>query len=520
MSYPKKIIKVRPTGGIVNDIDPSEVGPNFWTDGNNVHFRDGFAVRTTGETAVYDDLQDDIRHIRNLQAGGVNYWLYFGIDSVYVVETTNHTDISPSLSTISALNQWTSGILNGVPFGNNGVDTPQYWGLDTGTAMAELSNWPSGASCYSMIAHRYNLFALGWFDGSGDYPMDIHWSNSAEPGTIPTAWTAAATNDAGSISLSATPGAIVHGAPLRGSLIVYKQHSAYSVDYIGGQYVYDARKLFITVGMLNRNCAAEVNGMHYLLADGDVVVTDGNTAQSVVDKRMRNWLFNQLDQSNFEGAFVVPYRQQNEVWVCFPSSGNTACDLALVIDTTEGRTLGIRELPSVYHAAVGVIDDTADSQVIDDQSQIIDTDHSLINQQSYKEANDSLVLAYSDDASPTDSKLFQVDVGTDFNGTGITANVKKHKMTFDEPNRVKLIRRLIPHVDAAASTDIICRVGSSMSADGSTTWEAEQTYTVGTDEHLDFLTQGKFISVEARSSGGAAWTLLGFDLEGELRGYH
>ncbi len=53
MSYPKKIVKVRPLGGIVNDIPAFEVAPQFYTSGNNMHFRGSFAERTKGEAKVY-----------------------------------------------------------------------------------------------------------------------------------------------------------------------------------------------------------------------------------------------------------------------------------------------------------------------------------------------------------------------------------------------------------------------------------------------------------------------------------
>ena len=65
MSYPKKIVKVRPLGGIVNDLPAFEVAPEFYTSGRNVHLRASFAERTkhdltaityTSRTAYYPDV--------------------------------------------------------------------------------------------------------------------------------------------------------------------------------------------------------------------------------------------------------------------------------------------------------------------------------------------------------------------------------------------------------------------------------------------------------------------------------
>jgi hypothetical protein len=56
---------------------------------------------------------------------------------------------------------------------------------------------------------------------------------------------------------------------------------------------------------MNRNCIAEIDGYHFVLTNNDVILHDGNTAQSVLDKMTRRWLFknidvNSIDKSNVE----------------------------------------------------------------------------------------------------------------------------------------------------------------------------------------------------------------------------
>lgn len=521
MSYPKKIIKLRPTGGLAADLPPYEVGENFYTRGLNVHFRENYAERARGHTQVYDNLSDDVRHILNAPDGTDNYWLYFGVDSIYALETTNHDDITPGGGlTAVALNQWTAGLINGVPFANNGQDAPLFWDFNVANPMATLTDWPANTICGAMRAHRYNLFALNVSDAGGDYPSKVMWSASAPAGAIPSSWTAAATNDAGDAELSETPGGIIDAMNLRGSLLIYKQHSAYKADYIGGNSVYRFSPLFITAGMLAKNCAAEIDGLHYLLTDGDVVVTDGNQINSVIDSRMRQFIFNQIDQDNFTASFVVALPGRDEVWVCFPSAGADFCDLALIIDSSRGYPLGIRELPQITHAAIGVVDVSATSQVWDNDSEIWDADSTRWNEQNYEtEIIKSLVLAQTDDATPS-GKLLHVDSGLTFDGSHIEAFIGKHSMAFDEPNRVKFVRRIIPHVTAVVGTVIYVRVGSQMSSEDEITWADEIAFTVGTSIDVPAFIVGKFISVEFRSEGEETWQLAGFDVEGEVRGYY
>ncbi len=93
-------------------------------------------------------------------------------------------------------------------------------------------------------------------------------------------------------------------------------------------------------------------------------------------------------------------------------------------------------------------------------------------------------------------------------------------MSFDEPNRVKFLRRLVPHFQAEAGTEVKIRAGAQMSSAASIAWSNEVTYTVGTDRQVDTFAQGKFLSFEFRSDGVNPWLLTGFDVEAELRGYY
>lgn len=521
MSYPKQVIKIRPTGGIANDLPAFEVAPEFYTSGDNVHFRSTFAERTTGHASIYETMQTEVRSLLNLQSGGLNYWLYNGIDSSYAVTVATHSDITlaAGLSSVTGANQWTTGLLNGVPFACNGIDPPMTWDFNPANPMTALANFPASASCYSMRPFKYFLIALNMSEAGGTYPEKLIWSNSAEPGALPSAWTAAATNDAGSAILAETPGKIIDGATLRASFVIGKEHSCYVMDYVGGINVFNFRKLFETTGFLTRNCAVDVNGQLLIVADGDVILTDGNTTQSVIDNKMRRFLFNQLDQDNYQATHVIRYQKENEVWVCFPSSGNSFCDLALIWDSQAG-TWGVRDLPGASCSAIGLINDAAESSFIDDQPQVIDTDHSLIDQQSYNLTGDNMVQGIPDDGTPTDSLMLEIDSGTDFNGTAIAASLRRDSMDFGEPNRFKFIKRVIPHVKAVDGTVITVRVGTQVDSQGSTAWTSSQNFTVGTTRHIDVTTQGKYISFEFTTSAGSKWVLPGWDVEYELRGYY
>lgn len=507
-----------PTEGVNNDLPPTEVGPRFYTDAVNFHFRDRFALRTRGQEQVYTGTQAEVRQLLNTQIGGQNFWLYFGIDTVYVVETSNHTNISPAgLSIVDDPNRWTVGELNGVPVANNGVDPPIFWDGNTANPMQELTGWPAGQTCEVIRPHRFHLFALNYTNADGAFPEGVAWSDAAEPGAIPQTWSAAADNEAGDASLASTEGAIVDGWNLRESLAIYKQSSAFLADYIGGNFVFEFRPMLRTTGVLSRNCIADVKGQHMLVTDGDVVITDGNTTQSVIDDRMRRWLFNQLDEQNFEATFVANYVDRDEVWICFPSAGNFFCDLALVISTTTGA-LGVRQLPMISCAESGPVNDVVQSNVWDDQNIVWDSFNSLWNQQQSRSVVDSLVMGFSDDTTPTNSAFFEVDAGSDFDGTPISATVVKEGMDLGDANRFKLVQRIYPKIDAQPGTEVQIRIGTQRFSEDSISYNDSQTFIVGETEYLEALALGRYFGIRAGSLGGEPWTFVGFELEFEFDG--
>lgn len=521
MSYPKKIAKIRPTKGIANDVPAFEVGPDYWTQGTNVTFRNSFAERSTGYASVYAPPLTTLRALHNVTSGGINYWVYHGTNKSSVVTVATHTDITlaAGLTTVAASNKITCGLLNGIPFFTNGTDAPQYWGLNPANKFLVLPGWTVGTVCQAMRAYRNYLVAMNISTAGGDFKNQVLWSQSAAAGAVPAAWTAAATNDAGDTILAETTGDLVDGFPLRSSFVLYKDHSAYLMDYVGGNSVHSFRPLFTTVGALAKNCIAEIAGQHFVVTDGDIVMHDGNTATSIADKRMRSFLFNQIDNTNFGATFVVRFKKQNEVWVCFPSAGSSFADTALIWNS-QNDAWGAMTLPLVSCANTGVINDTAPAEDWDSDSQVWDNDGSLWNQQSYNAASESLLFGKPNDASPTSSKFYNVDAANQFDGVNIGANVGKYGMSFDEPDRLKFVKRVYPKIDATAGVQVYCRVGSAMTEKGAISWSNEVTFNVGTDQYIDTFAQGKLLSFEFRSDGLLPWKLTGFDVEAEIRGYH
>ena len=242
------------------------------------------------------------------------------------------------------------------------------------------------------------------------------------------------------------------------------------------------------------------------MTDGDVVLFDGATRQSVGESRVKDWLFNQLDQDTYQNAFCTYNRAQGEVLIGFPSAGNTYCDTALIYNVAHD-SFGVRDLNQVVWAPVGVVDDTTEANTWADRTEVWADAVGAWGSSSVSQARDSLVLVTADE-------MLQQDV-TD--AETMTAYLGKYSMTMGDAARVKFVKRV--HVKAKADYGtLFVRVGSQMEPNDAITWSTEVEIT-DPEQIVNTFAQGRYISLEVRSAGDTAWKITGFDIELEMRGY-
>jgi hypothetical protein len=508
MSYPKKLLRLRPTRGVAADPPANEVSEEFYTGASNVHFRAGFAGRVLGSRAAYGTLPVDVLHMLNARVDTTNFWLFFGADEIHANETSNSDDVTGSaLTAVSQPWQWTSTLLNGVPVVTNTLDVPRYWGGDVGTPFAALPGWPASTTCKSIVAFRFHLVALDIDGPSGHFESQVLWSDAAEPGAVPATWTAAADNEAGDAQLGDAPGPLLCGVPLRGSLLLYKRSSVYSMDYIGGEDVFAFRQVLSASGALTRHAVADLSdGRHFVVGDGDIYITDGVNRRTVAKDRMADFVFNQLDQDNYENLFVIYHRAKNEVWVCFPEQGSQYCTLAAVYDVTHD-SFGVRVLDNVTCAAIGVVNDTSPSEAWIDQTYTWEAAARLWNQPNYSLAVESLVTGSGTTATQHDTQ----------DAVELAASLSRYDLSFGEPERVKFVKRA--HVRALPGFGTLyVRLGGRMTPTDSITWSSEVALDEP-DQIVDAFAVGRYISLELRSEDDDVWLVSGVDIEAELRGY-
>lgn len=502
--YRKSMYRSTPRG-VVSDLPPWTLPPEILSQATNAVFRRGMAQRGPLLTPVYDPPSTGAYALLNLQIAGVNYWLLFGEDDIYAVQTSSWTDITHAsgLNSAPANYYWTVGTLNGVPFANNTLDAPMYWDGNLANNFVDLPDFPA-ANCAGLYAHRYHLIAIG----PQNYPQQVVWSDAAASGNIPSSWTAAADNEAGDTDLSDTPGELIGAGNLRGSFMLYKPHATHVMDYIGGNEVFGFRTLFVEAGLLTRHGFCDINGLHFMVSDGDVVLHDGVNIKSIVNRKRKSFLFNQLDSDNYEKLFTVYHRAQNEVWLCFPETGESLCTRAMIYDVSNGQW-GDRELPDISTAATGIVNDTAEDQTWDADGETWDSDITLWNELNYQLATRDLLLA-----EPATPDLYRADGGS----TAITTTLARYSIPIHGGEGITKVKRVFPRIEGDTGIDFSLRIGVQDTPEGTITWSNAVTFNSDTP-FVNLIAKGRYISWEVSATTAQAWALTGLDIEAEQRGY-
>ena len=514
--------------GIVKDVPPHELPPEAWSDGRNVRFTDNKVVKMKGSSRVFDP--PTIAPYWLMQARSVSEvaWIYAGLAKVYAFFTAGHTDITRASGgdySATAVGLWNGGILGGIPILNNGVDPPQYWAsVDTGTDLANLTNWPASTEAAVVRPFKNFLVALDVTKSGTRSPHLVKWSHPADPGSVPSSWDETdATKDAGENQLAdSESGFIFDGRQLRDIFVIYKENSTWGMLFIGGSFVFRFFKILGQSGVLTSNCIGVLgNGArHFVPTSDDVIIHDGQQAQSVLDRRMRRFLSTTMDTTNFNRSFTVANSVDDEMWFCFPESGQTWPNLALVWNWKDG-TVSVRELANASFIATGeIVEDT--DETWDADTQVWDDDASVWDQLRHRPQEKRLLQA-----DPVNTRLHFLEDTEQRDGSNFLSYVERTGLALVGRDRQgnpkvdfearKLVRRMRPKMRGGP---VEIRVGAQDFIDGPINYSSPVTFTPGVDEYVDACVSGRLIATRFEANADVSWELDGYDLDVELLGVY
>ena len=498
--------------GVVKDTNPHDVGEE-WTDIQNMRFIDQAAEKFGGEveqtttTAQATHLLFNGNHDDPL-------WLYFGDGIARVTNFTADKDIEGTA--LSGGTNWDSSLFNLFPICNNTLDAPKYWDKDFPTpgTLADLPAWPVNTFCQSIRPFRSFLVAMNITESVTEQPNRVIWSDQSDSGALPANWDITDPGTlAGDSYLTDDRGEIIGGYQMRDFFVIYKTHSTYIMRLIGGQSVMRFDKVQVHSGLLTKNSVTEFKGKHFVAADGDIVLFDGQNIESIADKRVRRQIFNNLDGGNYLKSHVARYDQKNEIWFCYPESGTDQVTQAAIWNWRD-NTWAFRDLIDTTYVASGISVGTV--YTIDGLTGTIDTlDTTYSPTIDLPAANPTADSLHNS----TTLAIHVIDQTNDIDGSPFSSRLEKATMDLGDPDSIKMVESVVPRITADSGVKIFIRIGTQYRPDDSINWSPEQTYTVGTDREAHFHEKGRFISVRFRTDGkGVNWKLHGFYIKAKESG--
>lgn len=511
--------------GVGKDIPNWRLPPEAMTDARNVRFQEQAAQRMSGE-ASYSTPSIDPWWLLPVPNTLQHWWLYAGATSVYALDSTGtHQNIDRAVGgpyNATLAGGWNGDVFNGIPVLNNGFDDPQTWTPGAGNKLIALPAWPAATKCKVMRSFRNYLVALDITDVSGRDPYNVFWSHEAVPGTLPISWDYTNPSvDAGRLSLAESGGFLLDCAPLKSLNIVYKEDQTFYMQYVGGPAVFAFDKILKFDGLFARNCAKAINlkgEKHVAWMRNDIIIHDGQTTESLGASRMRKWIFSRVDQTNYGMSHVTVNYSMNEVWLCFPEIGSAYCNLAACWNWVE-NTWTIRELPQIVYSTSGLQPALSASGTWDADANPWDTDLTAWDERAYSPAAPQIMFA-----KPGTSKdLTRAEVTNQFNGVNFTSYMERQDLAIlgkdwrgnwmVDTNMRKLVTEVWPRVEAMPGTQIDVYVGKRDNLNEAIAYTGPFPFIVGTDQKVNPLVEGRYISFKFASSGNSSWKMTGYDFE-------
>lgn len=543
--------------GINQDVNKSILPPEIFTEGINFRLFNGNIETFNGEVILGRPPTDiNAANIIWVSVDGSNYYILLGLHNIIVTDGLTYTNISslpssayPGLSAGDEY-KWNWSKLGTIPIINNVQHFPEYWSPQSPSQIFQPLNFrpavtwsTAGKKCKIIRSHKNFLFALGLNEGGTDMPYAYRWSHPADINGLPYTWDETDLAAIAGISqVSGDYGVIVDGLSLRDNFCIYTQNAIVILSYIGGEFVWNARPLTTSYGLLAQDCVVEVNGVHYFISEGDVLRNDGSSITSLLHNRMRTRIASSISSTYSSRSFAVANYADKEIWFCLVEEGFDMPNLAIIYNW-EDDNISLRELTPtlakltyapILQGLVNAISEpwstfsaTSWGSEADPWNMLseaanltlpITWQNTGLSWDDYTKNWDySSVSPFSKSlvgVSPLTSDIVAVEYYTP--GTTLDTYIARESFVIEDQRQVKMVTKIYPHMQGIAPLEI--SVGAQDYTGGPISWSDPITFTPNRDRAINVRSTGKLHSWKFASIGSGTFTLSGMDIEYTLAG--
>jgi hypothetical protein len=529
--------------GIISDIHPYDLRPNVFSAGVNVRFENGTVTRAPVARDVFNLTAYDatfnpayLFSIPPLQSGAESLvTVSSDFSKVYsIIGTTVSNVTPPSVFVADTGETFTHDFLGNVVYLNRRSNVP-FKRASGDATFVPMRTWDSSWRCSVIRAYKDFVIALNVKKGATEYPQMVKWSDLTPYGNDPPSWDATlTTNSAGENILSQMRGGIVDGHVLRDTMMIYGENEVWAMTYMGGSLIFDFRKRFDDVGVINVNCVEEVDGSHYVFDRNDIIVHDGASKQSIVHGKNKDFIFQGLNRDLSSLCFTFHNPRLNETHFCYPASDRlvgfpnaaTGCNRAAVFNYRR-QSWTFYDLPYVTactYAAVAT-GQTYDSTAPTPYKQMGGTyagdadqaqKHQLFSARKEGPITTARIIGFDLITGGRLSKpiipellrdAFAERIGIDLDEQGVAIRAYKSLL------------KIYPQI-AILNGDgsVTFQFGANDVSGVSPAWDTPQAFSPLTDYQLSVRNAGRYLAHRIRHTGTSDFAYSGFDAELVVRG--
>lgn len=299
------------------------------------------------------------------------------------------------------------------------------------------------------------------------------------------------------------------------------------MEFVGGTFIFNFRKVFDDAGVINQNCIVEVEGRHYVFDTGDIYVTDGNTRQSICDGRVRKYIFGGMNTSLTDECFVLHNTALEEIYFCY----HTGDDMALYTDGTHCNRAAVynykedvwsfQDLPNAVSGAEASVNSTF---VYDDVTQTYDNIGGSYHDQESQSTLRPLIVSSAGGGIPS-SKLYGIDlvdqgslaqaVDTDVSPAFLLERIGIDLDDVGIPlSGYKVISKVYPQVSTANSDATFgFTFGAADTPNATPSYNTQVTFDSSVEYKVDTRIAGRYLSYKLTTDTLKDFTISGMDVE-------
>ena len=505
---PYNRVEITRPKGINVDLSPYELPNDLFSDGKNVTFQNFRTQVSDGYKQVFTDTTVKPIFMQPWTDFLQEYWFYADEDSIFRTQGTtqlNVTRLSGAYNT--TLNAgWTGANFNGALIMSNPNDEPQFFNVNT-AKMEDLPAWPADTTCATVRPFKNYLIALNIVKSSVNFENMVKWSDSVDAGGVPQSWDEAdPSTDAGENILADSEGRVIDGVALADTFYIYKSDSVWGMNFVGGKFIFNFRKVFNSGGALSQDCVVEFNGKHFVVGINDVYVHDGSSKKSVISNKFKSMLYGQISESSISNIKAVGDHTNKEIWIYFPNTKSlTGQANTAIVYNYEVDEWTQREIPELTHISVGTIN-PQEPDDWDDSDLSWDNSSKSWGGENYNPSITSLLIA-----DYNNNKFYQGNETRTFDGASYTGSVERIGIDFGDDLGFKYINSVTPHFSGGGTVDIY--IGTESKQGEGVTWSAPVSFEVGVDYKANFRASGRYIAIRFESTSDNLWALTGYTLE-------